>query len=52
MRVRSSGSKNRLSAVARTEVKTRKGLTANSSESIGRNAVDTTGTGDAASRRS
>ena len=40
------------SAVASIEVNTRNGLRSSSSGSIGRNAVDTTGTGDAASRRS
>jgi uncharacterized protein (UPF0264 family) len=41
------GSKNRLSALAGIEVKTRNGLRANLSASIGRNAVDITGTGGA-----
>ena len=51
-RVRNSGLKKRVSAVASIEVNTRKGLRSNSVDSMGRNAVDTTGTGDAASRRS
>ena len=51
-RARKSGEKKRASAVASIEVNTRNGLRANWSASIGRNAVDTTGTGDAASRRS
>ncbi|SKV64879.1 Uncharacterised protein [Mycobacteroides abscessus subsp. abscessus] len=38
--------------MASIDVNTRKGLSANSFSSIGRNAVETTGTGDAASRRS
>ncbi len=44
-RPRRSAAKNRASAVASIEVNTRKGLRASSSASIGRNAVDTTGTG-------
>ena len=51
-RGRRSPSKNRASAVASIEVKTRNGLRSNSTASIGRNAVDTTGTAEAASRRS
>jgi hypothetical protein len=51
-RSRKSGEKNRASAVASIEVNTRNGLRANSPVSIGRNAVDTTGTGEAASRKS
>ena len=49
---RRSASKNRASAVASIDVNTRKGLRSNSIASMGRNAVDTTGTGDSASRRS
>ncbi len=45
-------SKKRGSAVASIEVNTRNGLRASSSASMGRNAVDTTGTGDGALRRS
>jgi hypothetical protein len=44
---RVKGSKNRLSALAGIEVKTRNGLRANLSASIGRSAVDITGTGGA-----
>ena len=51
-RPRNSGEKKRVSAVASIEVKTRNGLRSNSSASIGRNAVDTTGTGGVASRKS
>ena len=51
-RPRSSGEKKRVSAVASIDVNTRNGLRASSSASIGRNAVDTTGTGGVASRRS
>ena len=51
-RSRNPGEKKRASPVASVEVNTRNGLRANWSVSIGRNAVETTGTGDAASRRS
>src|ERR1700743_1215977 len=42
----------RASAVASMDVNTRNGLRASSFESTGRNAVDTTGTGDRADRKS
>ena len=47
-----AGRRSAASAVASIEVNTRNGLRASSSASIGRNAVETTGTGDSASRRS